>query len=189
MSYLSSHASSTSSVRVKAEMDLFLLTENAVRLKQKCVLDGQEARHKEDKICLILSIRLIRKSLIFSLKEDKEELEIQTVKAADQAKIRVFQKFNGANAASDTGSKLQLSRPNTPQHTLLQQFHVFFNTAQPDVQHSNAVPFMPTQLTTDLPITLATGGHTTNYGYATRETGLLPATVGQHEIAETTNVV
>lgn len=192
MSYLSSHASSTSSARVKAEMDLSLLTENAVRLKQKCVLNGQEARHKADKKCLILSVRLIRKSLIFSLKHDKEELEIQTVIAADQAKIGVFPKFNGANAArSDTGSKLQPSMPNTPQPTLLQQLNVPFNTAQPTVQHSNAVPLIPTQLTTDPPITLATGGYATNYGYATRDTGLPPTTVarvGQHEIAETTKV-
>lgn len=86
-----SSASSASSARLKAELERAALMARAAALKRKEALANQEAK----------------------LKAEQEELEIQTALAATDAKLKVLQKFEGADAPQkdDEQSKLQERQP------------------------------------------------------------------------------
>lgn len=84
-------ASSASSARLKVELEKAALMARAATLKKKEALTRKEAR----------------------LKTEKEELEIQTALAATDAKLKVLQRFEDADAPQkeDEQSKLQERQP------------------------------------------------------------------------------
>ncbi|KAK7884418.1 hypothetical protein WMY93_027541 [Mugilogobius chulae] len=119
----SSRASAASSTRMKAEIERATLLIKASSLKQKQALEEKEAK----------------------LKREKEELEMQTALAENEAKIKILSDYeerdskssvhDGMNAYAE--SRRVKSLPVTSQ--LSSQHH----TPPKQVQHSNTLPSVP----------------------------------------------